>query len=99
MDVIITDPPFGSNVQYGEQTDLWVIWVKDILGLSALTDKENEAIMTRRSGFSYAKSLEFYEEKLHDNEKARLAYQKVISNYPHNPEREEASQGLERLSR
>jgi SAM-dependent methyltransferase len=64
VDVIITDPPFGSNVQYGEQTDLWVAWIKDILGLSGLTDKTKEAIATRRTGFDTAKSLEFYENKL-----------------------------------
>ena len=66
VDVIITDPPFGSNVQYGEQTDLWVVWIKDILGVSELTDKTKEAIATRHTGFATAKSLEYYENKLCD---------------------------------
>lgn len=64
VDIIITDPPFGSNVQYGEQTDLWVAWIKDILGVSGLTDKTKEAIATRRTGFLATKSLEHYENKL-----------------------------------
>ena len=66
VDVIITDPPFGSNVQYGEMTDLWAIWIKDILGLDGLTDKAGEAIMTRHSGFVNAKSLQDYENTLCD---------------------------------
>jgi len=66
VDAIITDPPFGSNVQYGEQTDLWVVWIKDILGISDLTDKTKEAIATRHKGFSGSKSLEFYENKLYE---------------------------------
>ena len=65
VDVIITDPPFGSNVQYGEQTDLWAVWIKDILGVSELTDKTKEAIMTRHMGFPAAKSLDDYEKKLY----------------------------------
>ena len=64
VDVIITDPPFGSNVQYGEQTDLWAVWVKDLLNLSGLTAKKGEAIATRHGGFSDAKTLEHYENKL-----------------------------------
>jgi putative DNA methylase len=66
VDVIITDPPFGSNVQYGEQTDLWVVWIKDILGVSGLTDKTKEAIATRHAGFATAKSLQHYEDKLYE---------------------------------
>ena len=66
IDVIITDPPFGSNVQYGEMTDLWAIWLKDILGMDGLTNKADEAIMTRHSGFANAKSLQDYEDKLCD---------------------------------
>jgi len=39
-----------------------------------------------------------YEEKLHNTEKARIAFRKVISNYPNSPEVDEAVSGLRRLS-
>jgi hypothetical protein len=29
IDAVITDPPFGGNVQYGELTHLWRVWLKD----------------------------------------------------------------------
>ena len=29
VDAIITDPPFGGNVQYGELTHLWQVWLRD----------------------------------------------------------------------
>ncbi|MFA4843122.1 MAG: tetratricopeptide repeat protein, partial [Candidatus Omnitrophota bacterium] len=38
-----------------------------------------------------------YEEKLKDLERAKTAYQKVLSNYPQSPEVEEASAGLSRI--
>ena len=30
VDAVITDPPFGSNVQYGELTHLWQVWLGDL---------------------------------------------------------------------
>ena len=40
-----------------------------------------------------------YEEKVKDFDRAREAYHKVLSNYPNSPEIEEASAGLNRLTR
>ena len=40
-----------------------------------------------------------YEEKLKDNDRAKAAYLKVLSNYPQSPEAEEATAGLGRLTR
>ena len=39
-----------------------------------------------------------YDEILHDPDKAKIAYQKVVSNYPQSPEAEEAISGLQNVS-
>jgi DNA modification methylase len=64
VDVVITDPPFGGNVQYAELCDFWAVWIKDVLGLNGIIDNKNEAIQTRHSGFETEKSLEHYENML-----------------------------------
>jgi hypothetical protein len=64
VDMIITDPPFGGNVQYGELSDFYLVWVKDFLKLKRLSDKSTEAIETRHTGFDGAKDRGFYEEML-----------------------------------
>jgi len=65
VDAIITDPPFGGNVQYGELSDFYLVWLKEFLGLKNLSDKSMEAIETRNKGFKEAKDREFYEEMLY----------------------------------
>jgi len=65
VDAIITDPPFGGNVQYGELSDFYLVWLKEFLGLKNLSDKSMEAIETRNQGFKEAKDREFYEEMLY----------------------------------
>lgn len=45
VDVIITDPPYGGNVQYSELSDFWVIWLKKTLGIETLIDRTEEAII------------------------------------------------------
>jgi adenine-specific DNA methylase len=37
-DVIITDPPFGGNVQYAELSYFWTVWLKGVLGLKGIFD-------------------------------------------------------------
>jgi hypothetical protein len=64
VDAIITDPPFGGNVQYGELSDFYLVWLMDYLGLESLSEKEHEAIETRHQGFQGAKDREFYENML-----------------------------------
>jgi putative DNA methylase len=64
VDVVITDPPFGGNVQYAELSDFWAVWLKDTLGLSGIIDNTFEAVQTRNTGFPSEKSLEHYENML-----------------------------------
>ncbi|MBI4723429.1 MAG: hypothetical protein HY769_10640 [Candidatus Stahlbacteria bacterium] len=45
VDVIITDPPYGANVNYTELSDFWTIWIRDIIGVkNGLIDNTKEAI-------------------------------------------------------
>lgn len=52
IDVIITDPPYGGNVNYTELSDFWAIWIKDILGLKPdeLINNTEEAIENKYQG-------------------------------------------------
>lgn len=65
IDIVITDPPFGGNVQYAELCDFWAVWLKDELGLKGVIDNADEAIQTRHAGFETAKSAEHYENMLY----------------------------------
>jgi len=54
IDVIITDPPYGGNVNYTELSDFWAIWIKDVLGLKPdeLIDYTEEVIENKYQGKS-----------------------------------------------
>ncbi len=41
IDLVFTDPPFGSNINYSEMNILWEAW------LGKFTDSENEAIINK----------------------------------------------------
>lgn len=56
IDAIITDPPYGSNVNYGELADYWLIWLK-----KGIMDKEKEAVINK----TQRKGVEEYEELLY----------------------------------
>jgi SAM-dependent methyltransferase len=56
IDAIITDPPYGGNVNYGELSDFWWVW----LSHGHTTEKLNEAIVNK----SQHKSLLDYEKTL-----------------------------------
>jgi len=64
IDVIITDPPFGGNVQYCELSDFWAVWLKETLGTKGIIDNTYEAIYTRNMGFPTEKSTDHYEDML-----------------------------------
>lgn len=62
VDVVITDPPFGGNVNYGELTDFCTVWLKDLVQLPAgVCDKTEEALINRTQG----KGEKEYEELLY----------------------------------
>jgi len=65
IDIIITDPPYGGNVQYLELSAFWVVWLKEIFGKEGIIDYSNEAIETRHSGFPTAKDQKHYRDMLY----------------------------------
>lgn len=47
---VITDPPYGSNVQYGELSHYWLVWLQKDLDLkSSLFSLESEVLVNRKS--------------------------------------------------
>ncbi len=58
IDTIITDPPYGANVNYGELSDFWFIWMSG----GKIVLKRDEVIINRTQG----KALLDYEELLCD---------------------------------
>ncbi len=65
VDVVITDPPYGGNVQYLEVCDFWIVWLHEWINVVGVTDKSKEAITTRHRGFEGAKDLRHYREMLY----------------------------------
>lgn len=63
IDAIITDPPYGSNVQYLELSHFWYVWNKDIY--EKIPNFELEAISNRKKGFTGAKTMYDYEQNLY----------------------------------
>ena len=66
VDAIITDPPYGGNVQYAELCDFWVVWLHQWLGTKDVIDNRKEAITTRHRGFASAKDIHHYRLMLRD---------------------------------
>lgn len=62
VDAIITDPPYGSNVQYLELSHFWYPWNKDLYERYPVF--EMEAISNRKKGFKGAKDQYTYENNL-----------------------------------
>jgi len=62
LDAIITDPPYGSNVQYLELSHFWYPWNKDLYDNYPLF--ELEAVANRKKGFKGAKDQYDYEKNL-----------------------------------
>lgn len=66
VDVVITDPPYGSNVQYSELSSIWNIWYKIYAGLDAYIYKDGEAIVNRKQSFDGSKNIKDYENALYN---------------------------------
>lgn len=62
VDAIITDPPYGSNVQYLELSHFWHPWNKDLY--KTVPNFKDEAISNRKKNFDGAKSMYDYEKNL-----------------------------------
>ena len=58
IDAVITDPPYGGNVNYGELADFWYVW----LNKGETFDKTNEVIVNKTQG----KALLDYESMLQE---------------------------------
>jgi len=64
VDAIITDPPYGSNVQYLELSHFWYVWNKDIYQIENL-DFNKEAVSNRKKNFNGAKNTKIYSDNLY----------------------------------
>jgi len=63
VDVVITDPPYGSNVQYLELSHFWYPWNKDLYKKENV-DFSKEAVSNRKKNFDGAKGMKEYEDNL-----------------------------------
>lgn len=61
IDAIVTDPPYGSNVQYLELSHFWYPWNKDLYKNEPIFDKE---AISNRKKFPGSKSMIDYEKNL-----------------------------------
>tara|TARA_Y100000590_G_scaffold371908_1_gene434559 strand:+ start:615 stop:2297 length:1683 start_codon:yes stop_codon:yes gene_type:complete len=64
VDLVVTDPPYGSNVQYLELSHFWYPWNKDLYANPNEPKFADEAVSNRKSGFLGAKDLTDYENNL-----------------------------------
>lgn len=65
IDAVITDPPYGSNVQYGELSSFWNVWYMRYQGLDNFIYNDQEAVSNRKNCFPGAKSVDFYGDMLY----------------------------------
>src|SRR5699024_9522315 len=51
VDLVLTDPPYGGNVQYGELSAFWLAWIYDELNISkeCITDLAGEILVHRKN--------------------------------------------------
>jgi len=65
IDCVITDPPYGSNVQYGELSIVWNVWYEKFKNKDRFLYTEEEAVMNRRLPEDQGKKgAAFYENML-----------------------------------
>jgi putative DNA methylase len=64
---VITDPPYGSNVQYGELSSFWLVWLKDELEYLGDPTNLHQEVLTHRKTkeVNYAKTFQNYYEGLY----------------------------------
>jgi len=64
LDAIITDPPYGSNVQYLELSHFWFPWNKDLYDSDSGPNFAKEAVANRKNNFEGSKDFKDYEKNL-----------------------------------
>lgn len=66
IDFVLTDPPYGSNVQYGELCEFWSAWIEDINPFQApdLTMSREAVVHRKTKASNYAKDFSDYYELL-----------------------------------
>lgn len=65
VDLVLTDPPYGGNVQYGELSAFWLAWIYEDLGISKeyITGLAGEILVQRKNKVN-AKTYQTYYEGL-----------------------------------
>lgn len=66
ISIVITDPPYGSNVQYAELSTIWNAWYSIYNDLDNYIYNDEEAVVNRKSKVKGAKSEADYERLLTD---------------------------------
>ena len=65
VDVIITDPPYGSYVHYADLCNFWSVWLPEIQGLGDILNHVEEAVIARKT-FPGAKTAMDYQRILEE---------------------------------
>lgn len=63
VDLVLTDPPYGSYVQYIDLSNFWTIWLPEIKGMGGLINPTEEAVISRKK-FIGAKTTKDYQSLL-----------------------------------
>lgn len=65
VDMVLTDPPYGGNVQYGELSAFWLAWIYDELDVTIkqITELDGEILIHRKNKVN-AKTYQTYYEGL-----------------------------------
>ena len=63
VDLVLTDPPYGGNVQYGELSAFWLAWIYEDLGLDrqVVTDSAGEILVHRKNKVKAKTHQTYYE--------------------------------------
>lgn len=65
VNAVITDPPYGSNVQYAELSAFWNVWYQKYRNLDSFIFNDEEAVVNRKQQLDNAKTVDHYEEMLY----------------------------------